>query len=198
MDRISKDSKLVLLPTDLVNKLRLIAGRQGISISDFAADALRQTAEIEETGVPLIDVIDLYKLHETQRKSGSIYVPRSNLNEMIMELYRANKEELIEKWNKAGRWYGEYLQARLGGEALSFLEKSLLVSWNLDEVEIKHDGFMGELKFVSFAMAKELTELLISYVTGVISAFGYEATGEEHLRGLATIYFKKRKNALKL
>ena len=185
-----KDTKLVVLPEQLVERLRGIALRQGVSLSIFASEALEQAVRAEEMGVSLGETVDMYGLHEVTRASGAIQIPRSNFDAMIGELYREHKDELLGVWERAGRWYGEYLRARLSGEALAFFEKALMASWNLDEVEVEADGLVVELRFTSFTMSLELTELLVSYISGAMDSFGYTAMGGDHLRGLATLSYR--------
>jgi len=187
---LPKETKLVVLPEQLVERLRGIALRQGVSLSSFASEALEQAVRAEEMGASLGETVDMYGLHEVTRASGAIQIPRSNFDAMIGELYRGQKDELLGVWERAGRWYGEYLRARLGGGALAFFEKALMASWNLDEVEVEADGLVVELRFTSFTMSLELTELLVSYISGAMDAFGYTAMGEDHLRGLATLSYR--------
>ena len=74
---------------------------------------------------------------------------------------------------------------------MSFLEKALLVSWNLDEAEVKEDVGGVRLRCTSFMMSLEKTELLISYLSGVMFSLGYEEVGREHLRGMALLQYRR-------
>ena len=187
----SKDSKLVVLPNRLVEQLREIAVRRGVSVSSFAAEALEQAVRAEEMEASLEETVNVFGIYEIVRGSGAVQIPRSRFNSLISELHRSNKDELLAAWEKAGRWYGEYLHARLGDGALRFLEKALLVSWNLDEVTIHDEGMIVNLRFTSFIIALELTELLVSYITGIMNALGYDTVEKSYLRGLATLSFRK-------
>jgi hypothetical protein len=191
VSRSSKDAKLVVLPSRLVEQLREIAVRRGVSISSFAADALEQAVRAEEMETSLEEAVNVFGIYEIVRGSGAVQIPRSRFNSLISELHRGNKDELLTEWKKAGRWYGEYLHARLGDRALRFLEKALLVSWNLDEVTIHNEGIIVNIRFTSFIIALELTELLVSYITGIMNALGYETVKKSYLRGLATLSFRE-------
>ena len=186
-----KDYKLIFLPEKLVERLNNIAIRKGVSITNFATKALEQSLRADELGVTLDETVDTYRLLRVQRGSGAVQIPRSRLTSVVRELIRDGKEELLAAWYEAGRWYGEYLHTLLGEEAVDFLEKDLLVSWNLDEVEVRNDEMTVDLRIASFVISLELTELLISYVKGVMASLGYEISKEECLRGLATLNFKK-------
>ncbi len=189
--RSSKDTKLVVLPIKLVEQLREIAVRRGVSVSSFAAEALEQAMRAEEMEATLEETVNVFGIYEIVRGSGAVQIPRSRFNSLISELHRRNKDELLATWEKAGQWYGEYLHARLGDGVLGFLEKALLVSWNLDEVNIHNDGMIVNLRFTSFIITFELTELLVSYITGIMNALGYDTVEKSYLRGLATLSFRK-------
>lgn len=77
-------------------------------------------------------------------------------------------------------------------EVLEFLREDLLISWNLDEVEIV-DGDNATLRFTAFMMSEEFTELLISYVHGLMESLGYSEVERDSLRGMATIKYLKIK-----
>lgn len=186
-----KSAKLVVLPEELVDKLRAITIRKGVSLTHFAAEALEQAIRMEAIGGKLEDAVDIFNLYNVSQAAGAVQVPRSNFNAMVTELYRADREGLLDVWREAGRWYGEYMRAMLGEEALAFFRDSLLVSWNLDEVNITRDGLLVKIELVSFVMSQELTELLSSYILGVMSSLGYGLMEEDGLRGLTTLRFRE-------
>ncbi len=186
-----KNAKLLVLPEELVDQLRAITIRKGVSLTNFAAEALEQAIRMEAIGGKLEDAIDIFNLYTVSQAAGVVHVPRTNFNAMIAELYKADREGLLDVWREAGRWYGEYMRAMLGEEALAFFRDSILVSWNLDEVNITRDGLLVKVELVSFVMSLELTELLSSYILGVMSSLGYELMEEEGLRGLTTLRFRE-------
>ena len=187
----AKNTKLLVLPEELVDKLRAITIRKGVSLTNFAAEALEQAIRMEAIGGKLEDAIDIFNLYTVSQAAGAVHVPRTNFNAMIAELYRADREGLLDIWREAGRWYGEYMRAMLGEGALAFFRDYLLVSWNLDEVNITRDGLLVTIKLVSFVMSLELTELLSIYIRGVMSSLGYELMEQDCLRGLTTLRFRE-------
>lgn len=188
--QIPEDTKLLILPTHLVDRLRAIAIRQGVSLSSFAAESLEQALRVDEMDASLGDAVDAYRLSEIQRGAGMVDVPRSSLNHLVERLYDRKGGELKRVWGEAGRWYGEYLLAKLRpGEALGFLEKELLVAWNLDEAEVKESETDVSVRWVSFAMTEEFTELLLSYLSAVMDALGYREVERDSLRGMAVLRY---------
>ena len=185
-----EDTKLLILPTPLVDRLKAIATRQGVSLSSFAADSLEQALRVDEMDASLGDAVDAYRLSEIQRGAGMVDVPRSSLNHLVERLYGRKGDELKRVWGEAGRWYGEYLRAKLRpGETLGFLEKELIVAWNLDEAEVKESETDVSIRWVSFAMTEEFTELLLSYLSAVMDALGYREVERDSLRGMAVLKY---------
>jgi len=189
-----QSTKLVVLPEGLVNEVRAIAIKRGVSLTNFTAEVLEQAIRADRMGASLKDTVDAYNILIVTRTSGAVQIPRSNLDAMISELYKSDRDQLLEVWERAGRWYGEYLHTLLGSGALAFFERALEASWNLDEVEIEEDGFMMRMRFASFVMSRELTELLISYITGFMRTLGYISMETDYRRGLANFLFRMAPN----
>ena len=185
-----RNIKLVALPEELVARLSEAAKRHKVSLSDYSAMALEQAARVEEIGASLEHAVDVYELYEIQKDSGAVQIACANLDALVGDVYRREKDEMLEFWREAGRWYGDYLNTRLGDRAMGILQKNLKTSWNLDEVEIFEEVMKVIVKFVSFTMSVELTDLLVRYITGVMDSFGYEMAEDSHVRGLVTLTFK--------
>lgn len=187
---VPEDTKLIVVPTRLVDQLRAVAARQGVSLSSYTAEALEQALRAAGLGASLQEAVDLYRLMEVQRGAGAVHIPRSSLDRLIGELYPASGEELRRIWYESGRWYGEYLRTKLkDDDVLGFFEKALLVSWNLDEVEIRNDDGTVTLRYTSFTMSLESTELLVSFVSGAMHSIGFEEIDRDYLRGMATLRY---------
>lgn len=187
-----KDTKLIVVPTRLVERLREVAVRQGVSLSSYTVEALEQALRAEGLGTSLREAVDLYRLMLIQRGAGAVYMPRSSLEHLVRVLYPENGEELRRIWYEAGRWYGEYLHTKLrDDDILDFFERALLVSWDLDETEISNDDGGVTLRCTSFMMSLESTELLINYISGVMRSLGYEELERDYLQGMATIQYRR-------
>ena len=187
---LSTDTKWIVLPEELVNIAREAANRQGVSLTDFATEALEEAVRVGGWGASLKEVADLFNIHEVMRASGAIQIQRSDFDIMLQEYYEKDKEKLVADWRPAGRWYGEYLRAVFKDEVLEYLKDVLLVSWNLNEVEVAEEDFTVKISFTSFTMSSEFTELLIEFISGLMTALGYEAEEVDAVKGLAEITYK--------
>ncbi len=187
----SSNTKLVVLPEELVKELESISKRLGISISNFATEALEQAIKIDKFNSSLNHAVDLYRLVTIQQGAGGLTVPRTTLNQFLTN-FTIKTDEMEKIWFEAGRWYGEYLNTKLGyNESLIFLENDLKFSWNLDEVEILDNKYDVNIRCVSFMMTENLTELLLSYIRGIMATLNYKETKEEHLRGMIFLKYNK-------
>jgi len=185
VEELLDDTKFIVVPRQLADQLRLVAARLGTSVSDFSVEALTQALRIHEMGADLKEAVDIYHLSDVQRGAGNVQVTRSVFRDIILKLYAEDRDELLRVWGDHGRWYGAYLKAKLSrDEVLGFLEKDLLVSWNLDEAEITRRDLMVTIRLVSFGMSEEFTELLVSYVLGLMGELGFSENERDVLRGL--------------
>jgi hypothetical protein len=190
--RTPEDTKLLLLPSRLLERLARLARRQGVSTSEFAAEALEQTLKVSDAGVSLSEAVDFYRLMQVQRAAGAVQINRTSLESLVKGLYSEMGDDLRRIWREAGVWYGEFLSAKLKGEGvLGFLEKALLVSWSLDEAEVRDEGDEVSVRFASFLMPLESTELLVSYLSGVMQALGFEEISRDCLQGMAVLGYRR-------
>ena len=56
-------------------------------------------------------------------------------------------------------------------------------------LEAKEEAMKVIVKFASFTLSVELTDLLVRYITGVMDSFGYKMAEDSHIRGLVTLTF---------
>jgi len=188
-----EDTKLLVLPGVLVDRLKETSNKKGTSLSGYAIEVLEEALRAEKLGATLGDAVDAYRMREIHRGAGAMVVPRSSLGELVKDLKKSHAEDFGKLWDEAGRWYGRYLLGKLGvGEVLPFLRQDLLTSWNLDEVEIT-DGDEATLRFTGFMMSEEFTDLLVNYAHGLMESLGYREVECDSLRGMATIRYLRLK-----
>jgi hypothetical protein len=185
------DFKLLSLPEELVDRLQRAASKKGLSLTAYSAENLEEALRAEDNGVPLNEAVESYRILRVQLAAGAIQVPRRSLDAVVKVLFSADKETALSDWAEAGKWYGEYLRTLFGEGAIEMVGGVLKVSWNLDEVEMRREEMKAELRFASFALSEDVTELLVSYIAGVMGSLGYERRGGEFVRGLAKLSFER-------
>jgi len=185
------DFKLISLPEELVDRLQRAASRKGLSLTAYSAENLEEALNAEDNGVPLDEAIESYRILRVQLAAGAVQVPRQRLDTVVKSLFASDKEATLSDWVEAGKWYGEYLRTLFGENAIEVIGGALKISWNLDEVDMRHDEMKAELRLASFALSEEVTELLVSYVVGVMGSLGYERREGEFIRGLVKLSFER-------
>jgi hypothetical protein len=189
VESLFDNTKLIPIPDKLVDELTHIANRRGVSISVYAAEVFQEAMRAEALGADLKEAVDLWKLISVHKNAGNLNIPRSNFGDLI-KLHIKNGFDLKEIWFDSGRWYGAFCSTQLDDDdVFSFLEKDLLLSWNLDEVEIKDEDHIVFVRCASFSMSEELTNLLIQYLLGVFQELGYAESERDTLRGLVQLRF---------
>ena len=188
VSKAPEDTKLIFLPEELVEKMKELSIRKGTSLSAYATEAIEQALRVEKMQGTVREAIDIFHYYQISKASGAIQIPRLKFNEIIET---SNLEKSLHSWYEAGKWYGEFLKARLGDEAIPFFKEDLLISWNLDEVNLVYDDLYAELSIISFKLTEELTKLLLNYVIGVMESLEYNNTHNDCLRGLVEIQFRR-------
>ena len=187
-----KDTKLLVVPAELADRLKEVAVRHRVSLSAYVASILREALRAEEMGVTLGEALNLYRMMEIQRGAGVLQAPRTALQPLLSKAYREAGEELRNLWFEAGRWYGRYLKTRLGDEnPIGFLEEVLRYHWNLDEVSLRGDDLELLVSLIAFNLSREGTELLSCYISGVLHSLGFREEDRFILEGLARIRFRR-------
>ena len=190
VEELLDDTKFIVVPRVFANQVRLLANRLGVSVTDFAVEALTQAMRVHDLGSDIQEAVDTYHLNDIQRGAGNMMVTRTVFSEVIKRLYDTDGDELHKLWYDQGKWYGAYLKAKLGGDqVLSFFEKDLMVSWNLDEAEVLQKDLMVSVRCVSFGMTETFTELMVSYIKGVFEELGFNENERDVLRGLVSLKF---------
>ncbi len=189
--RLSQDTRFISLPTKLVQQLREVSYKRGTNLTAYSAGALEEALRAESMGASLSEAVDAFEMDEIHRGAGAMTVLRSSLDRLVEADGGEGLESLTKLWGEAGRWYGHYLASKLPGKnVLPFFEKDLKASWGLDETEVMA-GDEVVFRFICFMMSERFTELLLSYVSGVMDALGYRESDGDRARGMATIKFSK-------
>ena len=192
VEELLTDTKLIPIPKPLANQLYLLAGRLGVSVSSITEEALEQVLRADLMNSSLKDAVDILNMAQVHKGAGLINFQRAGFRGLIGRLYSEDPEVLRDLWYTSGRWYAAYLSNRLNGDFFDFFEKDLLVSWNLDESEIRVKDVQMGVRLTSFGMSSEFTELLVVYTKGFFEELGYSVSGEDVLPGLVSFKFIKK------
>lgn len=190
VEELLDDTKLIKVPKALANQLKLVAGRLGSNISDFASEALIQALRVDDMGSNLEDAVNMYELVQIHKGAGLVNIPRTILNNCLSLDPETESDKL--RFMEAGKWYAAYISSKLSNEQImAFLENDLRVFWNLDEVEIVEEDVLIHFRASSFSMSTTVTEMFVLYTKGIFIELGYSETEEAVLSGLVSLKFLK-------
>ncbi len=186
------DTKLIPVPKPLADQLRLLAGRMGVSVSSITTEALEQVLRADDLNASVKDAVDMLHMSQVHRGAGLINFQRAGIKDLFKRLYAEDSENLLKLWYRSGRWYAAFLSNRLNGDFFKFFEQDLLVSWTLDESEIKVEDVQVDVRLTSFGMSREFTDLLVVYTKGFFEELEYAVSEEDVLPGLVSLKFIKK------
>jgi len=192
VESLLDDTKLIKIPKALAAQVKLVAGRLGTGMSEYATDALTQALRIEEMGSNLEKAVDTLQIVNVHRGAGLVNLPRNSLTRIIAILSDDEIAVFQEGSLEAGRWYAAYISSKIAPNSiLSFLQDDLRISWNLDEVEIIEEDVLVHFRATSFNMSSDVTDLFVLYTRGVFEELGYSVNDEDILPGLISFKYIK-------
>jgi hypothetical protein len=118
MATLPKNTKLVIVPDELADTLKIIAWRRKVGFQEFVENSLKQAIQADELGVSLKETLDLYKLINIHKDAGTQLISRSALNEVISKLSKTETQHLEKIMNNSGNLHGLYLKTRLDKETI--------------------------------------------------------------------------------
>ena len=191
VEELLDDTKLIPVPRLLADQVRLVTRSLGTNVSSFTKIALEQALRVEQLNSDLKEAVDMYHMNLVQRGAGMLIFQRAGFKDLLSNLDIEKREKLLETWYRSGRWYSAYLSARLDQDILEFLETDLLITWNLDESEIKTKDVMVSVRLTCFGMSPQFTDFLVMYTKGIFGELGYDISDEDVLPGLISVNFLK-------
>ncbi len=192
VEELLDNTKLIKVPRALANQLKLVSGRLGTSVTDYASEALNQALRVDDMGANLTDAVDMLELVNIHKGAGFVNLPRTSFNYYLNSMSETDPESEWERWLESGRWYASYLLSKLSPDGvLNFLEGDLRILWNLDETEIIVEDVMVHFRACSFNMSATATRMLALYTKGIFQELGYSINDEDILPGLISFKFIK-------
>lgn len=191
MKKRGKDKKLLLVPSDLVYRLMEISNKQGRPFYGFVVEILEQALRVYENGGSIMKIADFYSLFDMIKSTGVRFVPDSVFNRLINKIYHTDRKLLLEEWFQFGKICGSSLKAKYENP-IEMLRKFLeSFESNLNEVAIFFEEGLLKVRCASPILSDEETELLASFIEGVMKELDYDVHKYECSRGIIYIEFRK-------
>jgi hypothetical protein len=185
-----KGKRLVYVPEELIEEILAIARGRGETIGKFVEEAVRLAIRAHKAGLSPGRAAETLEVLLAQKVLGGVFAPQEAIDYMVEVLYKSGREELLAKWFEGGKRHGRYLREKFTDpvEALRcFLEDT---RWDLNEVDVLREGDSVRLRCFSTALSIEATEMLCSFLEGMVTGLGFESDSIECLKGMVIITFK--------
>jgi len=168
-----------------------IANKQGKPFYSFVSEILERALEVYKSGRSLGEVVDFYEFMDVYRSLGAKIVSSDVLEYLISKSYPKDNAILREKWREFGRLCAKGISVKYS-RPLDMLKRFLKAKeWELNEVSIVQKGNKVGVKCISPILSVEGTELLASFIDGVMHELKYEKSGEECLKGIISLEYVK-------
>ncbi|WP_440059902.1 hypothetical protein ACSU1N_01715 [Thermogladius sp. 4427co] len=186
----SGKKKLIYVSEDVIDKLARISYARGESLARLVDKVLRRVIEAFEMGYDIEEIVRILKVVEVEKKLGSIFVPHEVFEVMLEN--NSDLEKVKEAFYESGRAYGIYIKNKYNGSldiVKSFIEKS---RWDFNEVLVMKDTNTVRIMCVSTVMGDTETDLVVSFIKGLMTGLDYAIDREEIARGIIVIDFKRK------
>jgi hypothetical protein len=168
-----------------------IANKQGKPFYSFVSEILDYALKVYNSGCSLGEIVEFHEFMDVYRALGAKIVSSDVLEYLISKSYPKDNAILREKWREFGRLCGKGLSIRYP-RPVEVLERFLKAKeWELNEVSIVQKGNKVGVKCISPILSVEGTELLASFIDGVMHELKYEKSGEECLKGIISLEYVK-------
>jgi hypothetical protein len=168
-----------------------IANRQGKPFYSFISEILEYALKVYRGGLSLGEVVEFYEFMDIYRSLGAKIISNEALNYFISKSYPKDSSFLKQSWYEFGRLCGKELSVKYSNP-VDVLEKFLKVKeWELNEVSIVQKENKVDVKCISPIISAEVTELLASFVDGLMHELGYKKSAEERFKGIISIEYEK-------
>jgi len=190
-----KGRKLILIRSDLLDKIAEITAKEGKTMFGFTNEVFEQVLKTHEMNSNIADVVDFYMLMQIDKDTGATVIPLNVLEYAMKKLYEENREELLGKWYEAGLWYGKYISSKFHDtEPLDIILKLMKDCMrNLTNFSVLRKEEQIKVRAMSPHLSLEQTEALSKFLEGILHSLNYFTSKDECLKGMILLEFKREK-----
>ena len=176
--------KMLAAREDLADQMSGIAAQRGLTLFSLVNELLEAAIKVEDMGISLKEAVDAYELTKEAQNASFTLVLESLLYDTSDLAFESANEEALKIWFDAGVWVAKRYAAGGAKDPLSAYEQELKVfGWNISSFNFDRSGSDVSIRLVSPRFSKNFTNLLNSYLLGILNASGYEVTFNEVGRG---------------
>jgi hypothetical protein len=192
----SSRRKFLAAREDVVDRVSQIAKLKHLTLFGLVNEALEQMAKAHRLNRSLSEIIDEYEILNLAKSTGSVILPGDLWRLMLESVGKRNVNDLLKAWHETGRWYGTMVQAQFSSEdkfkAAERVLKTLL--WGCSDLAITRGGDSVLLRCIGPRFSQFYTNLLASFMEGMLSSYGYSAVKKDISRGVIILTLKVEKS----
>jgi hypothetical protein len=185
-----KGKKLIPIPETLLKGLVEASKKDGKTLNGYVEEALQQAVKVSESGENLTEIINYFKILQSQKASGAIFTPLDVYDLMTKRVYSTDKDKLLSEWFNSGKWYGKYIEEKFGNGVQALASLLQITRWDLNEVNVKEVDGKVKLRCTSTALSKKGTQLLKQFILGALDGMGSKVLKNDYMKGLILIEFE--------
>ena len=186
--------KFLAAREDLVEMIKKIAERKNITLYALANEAIEYFIKAEQTGEPLGQIIERYRLIKTVKEAGFTLTPE-NVWFAFLHQETETESSLTKLWKESGEWFGKFCQTKFSPDSnLETLTKILnIVLWDFSDFAITKNNNKINVRCVGSRTPKNYTNLIAFFIQGVFETYNYTLIAKDISRGIIAINFVERK-----
>ncbi len=188
-----KGRKLILVRSDLLEKVAQITAREGKTTFAFTNETFQNAIKAYDMQTSLEEILEVYSLLTLGRKLGITMLPTTLVDYMLNSLSKSHRKDLLDRAYESGTWFGKCLTIKLEEtETLKTMENVIKkYMWDSLDLSITNENDTVELRCVSPTLSKEKTDVVFKFLEGTFNSLDYKIFKNSCLRGLILMKLKR-------
>jgi len=186
-----RERKLVPIPVDLLERLWSLSERVGRPSRVLLEEIINDGLKVYEDGKNLQEAVRKYIVFNELKKAGFIALPSRILYNLLEKLPQELYNELYDEAGNLGRWYGNVLKAKYGGELGTVKDIIEGTFWDATEVRIEKESENLKIILISPAMPIKLGKVAENFISSLLKSLGYNKLDSIVDTGFISIKFSR-------
>jgi hypothetical protein len=175
--------------SSIAEQLSKLAEEKHMTLYSLTNQILQTSLEMLREDFEPVDIKNLWQVYRILRDMDAVVLPADFMDSLIADLYKVEKDELLEKFHQLGRDVGRYLQV-VSEEFDIILDIGQRFSrfFPLKKVEFKYQGDGSyEISVVGAGGRIETTRCMYEALKGILEEYGATIKDESITKGLIRV-----------
>lgn len=185
---VKKDRINIAVARDVAEELANVAESSGMTQFALASELLRFGLELMKSGYSPSHVKELLQFYRIMAELEIVPIPGRLLDRLVTDMYKLNKEALLNIWCEAGKMLASYIKALFGDlsgatSMVPYLSKIVPVK----RFEVKATEKEAVIDIVGIGYGMESVEVNAVAAKCLVEEFGYKVTQQIIASGVLKI-----------